>query len=80
MSDDLDGPKATNPMGEAQNEVLHLDFDRRVMVQFRGTVVLSHNTRTNEQFARDSENRRSSPQRRGMLVELRGVNDHQKAG
>ena len=41
MSDDLDGPKATNPTGEAQNEVLHLDFDRRVMVQFRGTVVTS---------------------------------------
>ena len=41
MSDDLDGPKATNPMGEAQNKVLHLDFDRRVMVQFRGTVVTS---------------------------------------
>ena len=41
MSDDLDGPKATNPTGEAQNGVLHLDFDRRVMVQFRGSVVTS---------------------------------------
>src|SRR5271156_3662463 len=41
MSNDLDGPKATNPTGEAQNGVLHLDFDRRVMVQFRGSVVTS---------------------------------------
>ena len=41
MSDDLDGPKATNPTGEAKNEVLHLDFDRRVMVQFCGSVVTS---------------------------------------
>jgi len=41
MGDDLDGPKATNPTGEAQNGVLHLDFDRRVMVQFRGSVVTS---------------------------------------
>jgi len=41
MSDDLDGPKATNPTGEAKNDVLQLDFDRRVMVQFRGSVVTS---------------------------------------
>jgi hypothetical protein len=41
MSDDLDGPNATNPTGEEQNGVLHLDFDRRVMVQFRGSVVTS---------------------------------------
>jgi len=34
-------PNATNPTGEAQNGVLHLDFDRRVMVQFRGSVVTS---------------------------------------
>ena len=30
-----------NPTGEAKNEVLHLDFDSRVMVQFRGSVVTS---------------------------------------
>src|ERR1700733_527361 len=41
MSDDLDRPKATNPTGEAQNAVLHVDFDRRVMIQFRGSVVTS---------------------------------------
>lgn len=28
-------------MGEAQNEVLRVDFDRRVMMQFRGSVVTS---------------------------------------
>jgi hypothetical protein len=31
----------TNPTGEAENGVLRLDFDRRVMVQFRGSVVTS---------------------------------------
>ena len=31
----------TNPAGEAKNGVLRLDFDRRVMVQFRGSVVTS---------------------------------------
>jgi hypothetical protein len=31
----------TNPRGEAENGVLRLDFDRRVMVQFRGSVVTS---------------------------------------
>jgi hypothetical protein len=41
MSDDCEGPKTANPTGEAQNGVLHLDFDRRVMVQFRGSVVTS---------------------------------------
>jgi len=41
MSDDLDGLKAANPTGEAQNGVLHLDFDRRVMLQFRGSLVTS---------------------------------------
>ena len=30
-----------NPTGEAENGVLRLDFDRRVMVQFRGSVVTS---------------------------------------
>jgi hypothetical protein len=36
-----DGPETANPAGEAQNGVLRLDFDRRVMVQFRGSVVTS---------------------------------------
>jgi Transposase DDE domain group 1 len=31
----------TNPTGEAKNGVLRLDFDRRVMVQFRGSGVTS---------------------------------------
>jgi len=31
----------TNPTGEAENGVLRLNFDRRVMVQFRGSVVTS---------------------------------------
>jgi hypothetical protein len=41
MSYDCEGPKTANPAGEAQNGILHLDFDRRVMVQFRGSVVTS---------------------------------------
>ncbi|HZZ00547.1 MAG TPA: IS1380 family transposase [Candidatus Baltobacteraceae bacterium] len=31
----------TNPTGEAENNVLRLDFDHRIMVQFRGSVVTS---------------------------------------
>jgi hypothetical protein len=31
----------TNPTGEAENGVLRLDFDRRVMIHFRGSVVTS---------------------------------------
>jgi Transposase DDE domain group 1 len=31
----------TNPTGESESGVLRLDFDRRVMVQFRGSVVTS---------------------------------------
>jgi hypothetical protein len=31
----------TNPSGETQDEALRVDFDRRVMVQFRGSVVTS---------------------------------------
>jgi hypothetical protein len=31
----------TNPTGEAANGVLRLDFDRRVRLQFRGSVVTS---------------------------------------
>jgi len=31
----------SNPTGEAENGVLRLDFDRRIMVQFRGSVVTS---------------------------------------
>src|SRR5271155_761235 len=30
-----------NPAGESNSEVLRLDFDRRLMVQFRGSVVTS---------------------------------------
>ena len=41
MSDDRDGPKAVNPAGEAPDGVLRPDFDRRVMMQFRGSVVTS---------------------------------------
>lgn len=31
----------TNPTGEAKNDVLRLEFDRRVVMQFRGSVVTS---------------------------------------
>ncbi len=31
----------TNPTGEAKDGLLRLDFDRRVMLQFRGSVVTS---------------------------------------
>jgi Transposase DDE domain group 1 len=31
----------TNPSGESSGEVVSLDFDRRLMVQFRGSVVTS---------------------------------------
>lgn len=31
----------TNPTGEAENGVLRLDFNRRVVMQFRGSVVTS---------------------------------------
>jgi hypothetical protein len=31
----------TNPTGEVQNDLLRLDFDRRVMIHFRGSVVTS---------------------------------------
>jgi hypothetical protein len=31
----------SNPAGEAQNDTLRVDFDRRVTVQFRGSVVTS---------------------------------------
>ena len=31
----------SNPAGEAENGVLRLDFDRRLMMQFRGTVITS---------------------------------------
>jgi hypothetical protein len=30
-----------NPMGESSGEVLRLDFDRRLMLQFRGSGVVS---------------------------------------
>jgi hypothetical protein len=41
MSDEPDGSKAANPTGEASEGVLRPDFDRRVMLQFRGSVVTS---------------------------------------
>ena|ERR1700730_634118 len=31
-----------NPTGESSGEVLRLDFDRRLMLQFRGSVVTSY--------------------------------------
>jgi hypothetical protein len=31
----------TNPTGETEGGILRLDFDRRVMLQFRGSVVTS---------------------------------------
>ena len=31
----------TNPVGESSGEVLRLNFDRRLMLQFRGSVVTS---------------------------------------
>src|SRR5271166_6465799 len=36
-----DGSATADPAGEAQNGVLRLDFDGRLMVQFRGPVVTS---------------------------------------
>jgi hypothetical protein len=30
-----------NPAGESKDEILKLDFDRRLMLQFRGSVVTS---------------------------------------
>jgi hypothetical protein len=33
--------KVTNPTGEAENDVLRVDFDRRIIVQFSGSVVTS---------------------------------------
>jgi hypothetical protein len=41
MSDDHDGSKTANPTGEASEGVLRPDFDRRVRLQFRGSVVTS---------------------------------------
>ena len=41
MSDDHEEPKMANPAGEAQNGALRLDFDRRLTVQFRGSIVTS---------------------------------------
>jgi hypothetical protein len=35
------GSGMANPAGEAQNGVLRLDFDRRVLLQFRGSLVTS---------------------------------------
>ena len=31
----------TNPTGEPESDALRLDFDRRLMLQFRGSVVTS---------------------------------------
>ena len=31
----------TNPVGESSGDVLKFDFDRRLMLQFRGSVVTS---------------------------------------
>jgi hypothetical protein len=31
----------THPTGEPESDVLRLDFDRRLMLQFRGSVVTS---------------------------------------
>jgi hypothetical protein len=31
----------TNPAGESTGEIFRLDFDRRLMLQFRGAVVTS---------------------------------------
>jgi hypothetical protein len=31
----------TNPVGESSGEVLRVNFDRRLMLQFRGSVVTS---------------------------------------
>jgi hypothetical protein len=41
MSDEHDGPKIGNPVGEASEGVLRPDLDRRVMLQVRGSVVTS---------------------------------------
>jgi hypothetical protein len=32
----------TNPAGESNDAVLRLDFDRRLLLQFRGSVATSH--------------------------------------
>jgi hypothetical protein len=34
-----------NPAGESNAEVLRLDFDRRLMLQFRGSVVTSEDVK-----------------------------------
>ncbi len=41
MSDEPDGSKAANPPGEAAEGMLRPDFDRRVMLEFRGSLVTS---------------------------------------
>ena len=41
MSGDLEGAKAANPAGETPQGILRPDFDRRVMLQFRGSLVTS---------------------------------------
>ena len=41
MSDEPDGSKAANPTGEVSEGILRPDFDRRVKLQFRGSLVTS---------------------------------------
>jgi Transposase DDE domain group 1 len=41
MSSDQDGSETANPAGEAPEGVLRPAFDRRVMIQFRGSLVTS---------------------------------------
>src|SRR5277367_3569508 len=41
MSGDHEVPKTVNPAGETPEGILRMDFDRRVMLQFRGSLVTS---------------------------------------
>ena len=41
MLSDLEADVVTNPAGKSNSEALRLDFDRRLMLQFRGSVITS---------------------------------------
>jgi hypothetical protein len=41
VSDDLLPKQPSDPMGESQNEALHVEFDRRIKVELHGPTVTS---------------------------------------